>query len=179
MTDWGLNDCRSDPQNGAYGGMIEKLIRNNLSVFFLSSILTRLTAELESYVPPPQRPNQYVFNDCALLCKFVFSLNRFISVVHTYTHTHTLILRKHYTIRCDMPQFPSWYPNTRTRYFIKLARQRLSTTHYCLLLFPKWDITACEMVKRPLSTRFRVCTDFFFSKMHLPHACKIIDQDIE
>lgn len=54
MTDWGLNDCRSDPQNGAYGGMIEKLIRNNLSVFFLSSILTRLTAELESYVPPPK-----------------------------------------------------------------------------------------------------------------------------
>ncbi|EGG06315.1 uncharacterized protein MELLADRAFT_116583 [Melampsora larici-populina 98AG31] len=30
MTNWGLADCQPDPQNGAPGGMLEKLIRENL-----------------------------------------------------------------------------------------------------------------------------------------------------
>ncbi|KAG0151771.1 hypothetical protein CROQUDRAFT_56657 [Cronartium quercuum f. sp. fusiforme G11] len=46
MTDWGFQDCQSDFRNGAYGGMLEKLIRNNL-------------------------PDQYAFNDCALLFPFL------------------------------------------------------------------------------------------------------------
>ncbi|KAG0147061.1 hypothetical protein CROQUDRAFT_670749 [Cronartium quercuum f. sp. fusiforme G11] len=42
MTDWGLKECQSDSQHGAYGGMLERLISQNL-------------------------PNQYAFNDVALM----------------------------------------------------------------------------------------------------------------
>lgn len=45
MTDWGLRDCQPDVQEGAYGGMLQRMIRNNL-------------------------PDQYVFNDVALLFPF-------------------------------------------------------------------------------------------------------------
>lgn len=46
MTDWGLKDCHPDPQDGSYGGMMQRLIINNL-------------------------PNQYEFNDVALLFPFM------------------------------------------------------------------------------------------------------------
>lgn len=46
MTDWGLNDCQPDPRDGSYGGMLQRLIINNL-------------------------PNQYAFNDVALLFPFM------------------------------------------------------------------------------------------------------------
>jgi len=46
LTDWGLNDCQPDPRDGAYGGMLQKMIINNL-------------------------PNQYAYNDVALLFPFM------------------------------------------------------------------------------------------------------------
>ncbi|WAQ90262.1 hypothetical protein PtA15_12A250 [Puccinia triticina] len=46
LTDWGLNDCQPDPRDGSYGGMLQRLIINNL-------------------------PNQYACNDVALLFPFM------------------------------------------------------------------------------------------------------------
>lgn len=46
MTDWGLNDSQPDPRDGSYGGMLQKLIINNL-------------------------PDQYIYNDVALLFPFM------------------------------------------------------------------------------------------------------------
>ncbi|PLW12028.1 hypothetical protein PCANC_20450 [Puccinia coronata f. sp. avenae] len=46
LTDWGLNDCQPDPRDGSYGGMLQRLIINNL-------------------------PNQYAYNDVALLFPFM------------------------------------------------------------------------------------------------------------
>ncbi|MBW0487309.1 hypothetical protein O181_027024 [Austropuccinia psidii MF-1] len=46
MTDWGLKDCQPDIREGSYGGLMQKLIINNL-------------------------PNQYCYNDVALLFPFM------------------------------------------------------------------------------------------------------------
>lgn len=46
LTDWGLNDCQPDPRDGSYGGMLQRMIINNL-------------------------PNQYAYNDVALLFPFM------------------------------------------------------------------------------------------------------------
>ncbi|KAH9821510.1 heme peroxidase [Melampsora americana] len=64
MTNWGLADCQPDPQNGSLGGMLEKLIRENL-------------------------PNQYAFNDCALLFPFIIPRHSY-SVMQQISHQKAL-----------------------------------------------------------------------------------------